>query len=176
MEAIEEDELPGQPFPFQIDPERASRFQRLWPWNDYSHLAWGSKRTSPRVRTGEKSRVELLLLDFLAFRFVHPAQALLNSTPQLLARDRRAVAQAAQPWPRRLRMDAAAQAAVGAGDDVFLADDFSDPLPVPRRVSRWFLLDHGLTSVFETATHKPLFGFVENPSCVLTRGWDYVSI
>jgi len=60
------------------------------------------------------------------FCFVHPSQALLNSTPQLLARDRRAVAQGAQPGPGDLRMDAAAQAAVGAGDDVFLADDFSE--------------------------------------------------
>jgi hypothetical protein len=47
-------------------------------------------------------------LDFLAFCFVHPAQALLNSTPQLLARDRRAVAQGAQLGPGDLRMDAAA--------------------------------------------------------------------
>jgi hypothetical protein len=44
----------------------------------------------------------------------------LNSTPQLLARDRRAVAQGAQFGPGDLRMDAAAQAAVGAGDDGFL--------------------------------------------------------
>jgi hypothetical protein len=50
----------------------------------------------------------------------------LNSTPQLLARDRRAVAQGAQLGPGDLRMDAAAQAAVGAGDDVFLADDSSE--------------------------------------------------
>jgi hypothetical protein len=49
-----------------------------------------------------------------------------NSTPQLLARDRRAFAQGAQLGPGDLRMDAAAQAAVGAGDDVFLADDFSE--------------------------------------------------
>ena len=40
-----------------------------------------------------ESRVGLLLPNFLAFSFVYPAQALLNSTPQLLARDRRAVAQ-----------------------------------------------------------------------------------
>ena len=58
--------------------------------------------------------VRLLLLDSLAFRFVHPAQALLNSTPQLLARERRAVAQGAQFGSGDLRMDAAAQAAVGA--------------------------------------------------------------
>src|SRR5437762_2235283 len=45
---------------------------------------------------GRRSRFRVLLLDFLAFCFVHTAQALLNSTPQLLARDRRAVAQGAQ--------------------------------------------------------------------------------
>src|SRR5438093_10137731 len=63
---------------------------------------------------------------FLASCFVHPAQALLNSTPQLLARDRRAVAQGAQLGPGDLRMDAAAQAAIGAGDNVFSTDDFSE--------------------------------------------------
>jgi hypothetical protein len=52
--------------------------------------------------------IRLLLLEFLAFSFVHPAQALLNSTPQLLARERRAVAQGAQLGPGDLRMDAAA--------------------------------------------------------------------
>jgi hypothetical protein len=52
---------------------------------------------------GRKSRVRLLLLlDFLAFYFVQPAQALLNSTPQLLARDRRAVAQGARFGPADL--------------------------------------------------------------------------
>jgi hypothetical protein len=50
----------------------------------------------------------------------------LNSTPQLLARDRCTVAQGAQLGPGDLRMDAAAEATVGAGDDVFLADDFSE--------------------------------------------------
>jgi hypothetical protein len=40
-------------------------------------------------------------------------KALLNSTPQLLARDRGAVAQGAQLGPGDLRMDTAAQAAVG---------------------------------------------------------------
>ena len=71
----------------------------------------------------KKSKSRLLLLDFLAVCCVHPAQALLNSTPQLLARDRCAVAQGAQLGPGDLRMDAAAQAAVGAGDDVFPADE-----------------------------------------------------
>jgi hypothetical protein len=41
------------------------------------------------------------------FCFVHSAQALLNSTPQLLARDRRTVAQGAQLGSGDLRMDAA---------------------------------------------------------------------
>ena len=58
--------------------------------------------------------MRLLFLDFLAICFVHSAQALFNSTPHLLARDRRAVAQSAQLGPGDLRMDAAAQAAVGA--------------------------------------------------------------
>jgi hypothetical protein len=35
---------------------------------------------------------QTLLPDFLAFCFVHPAQTLLHSTPQLVARDRRAIA------------------------------------------------------------------------------------
>jgi hypothetical protein len=65
-------------------------------------------------------------LDFLGFCFVHPARALLNSTPQLLARDRRAVGQGAQLGPGDLRLDAAAQAAVGAGDNVFAADDVGE--------------------------------------------------
>jgi len=71
----------------------------------------------------EGLRVRLLLLDFLVFCFVHPAQALFNSTPQLLTRDRCAVAQGAELGPGDLRMDAAAQAAGGAGDDVFSADE-----------------------------------------------------
>ena len=50
----------------------------------------------------------ILLLDFLAFCFMHPAQALLNSTPQFIARDRGAVAPGAQLGPGDLRMDAAA--------------------------------------------------------------------
>jgi hypothetical protein len=62
----------------------------------------------------------------LYIQFFHPAQAFLNSTPQLLARDRRAGAQGAQLRPGDLRMDAAAEAAVGAGDDVFLVDDFGE--------------------------------------------------
>jgi hypothetical protein len=48
------------------------------------------------------------------FCFVQPAQALLNSTPQLLARDRGALAAGRGAGPGDLRMDAAAQAAVGA--------------------------------------------------------------
>ena len=53
----------------------------------------------------EEIRVRLLVPDFLAFGFVQPGQTLLNSTPQLLARDRRAVAEIG---PDDLRMDAAA--------------------------------------------------------------------
>jgi hypothetical protein len=40
-----------------------------------------------------------LLLNFLASRFVHLYTGTLNSTPELLARDRRAVAQGAQLGP-----------------------------------------------------------------------------
>jgi len=47
----------------------------------------------------------------------------LDSTPQLFAGERHAVGQGAQLGPGDLRMDGAAQAAVGAGDDVFLADE-----------------------------------------------------
>ena len=50
--------------------------------------------------------------------FVHPAQALLNSSPQLLARDRRAVARSAELGPGDLRMDAAAYAAVSGRGSV----------------------------------------------------------
>ena len=74
---------------------------------------------------GEEIKGQTFTLDFLASCFDHPTEALLNSTPQLLARDRRAVAQGAQLGPGDLGMDAAAQAAVGAGDDVVPADDFS---------------------------------------------------
>ena len=54
---------------------------------------------------GRKARVGLLLLDFFAFCFVHPAQALLNSAPQLSCSRRHAVAQGAQLGPDDLRMD-----------------------------------------------------------------------
>jgi hypothetical protein len=50
----------------------------------------------------------------------------LNSTPQLLARDRRAVAQGAQLGPGDLRMHSPAETAVGAGDNVFSADDVGE--------------------------------------------------
>jgi hypothetical protein len=40
-------------------------------------------------------RARLLLLDFLAFCLVQPAQAVSNSAPELFVRDRRAVAQGA---------------------------------------------------------------------------------
>jgi hypothetical protein len=57
---------------------------------------------------GKKSTLRLLIQDFLAFDFVHPARALLNSTPQLLARAQRAVAEGAELGPGDLRMDAGA--------------------------------------------------------------------
>ena len=83
-----------------------------WAWWKAPSSKNGDEAPSRQLRVsaqlGRKSRVRLLLLDFLAFCFVHPAQALLNSTPQLLARDRRAVAQGAQLGPGDLRMDAAA--------------------------------------------------------------------
>jgi hypothetical protein len=50
----------------------------------------------------------------------------LNSLPQLLARERRGVAQGAQLGPGDLRMDAAAQAAVDGGYDVFSAHDVGE--------------------------------------------------
>jgi hypothetical protein len=64
----------------------------------------------------ERNQGQTFASNFLAFSFVYPAQALLNSTPQLFARDRGAVAWGAQLGPSDLRMDAAAKAAVGAGD------------------------------------------------------------
>ena len=86
--------------------------------------------------------MRLLLPNFLAF-FVQFAQALLNSTPQLLARDRGAVAQGTQLGPGDLRMDAAAEAAVGAGDDVFSADDFSErDDAIGYHVRRGFSITH----------------------------------
>ncbi len=50
-----------------------------------------------------------------------------NSTPQFFARDRGAIAKRAELGPGDLRMDAAAETAVGSGDDVFSADQFSEP-------------------------------------------------
>ena len=51
--------------------------------------------------------------------------AVLDSTPRRLARDRRAVTQGAQLGPGDLRMQSR-PAAVGAGDDVFAADDVGE--------------------------------------------------
>src|SRR6185369_2854790 len=48
------------------------------------------------------------------------------SSPKLLAGERRPVAERAQLGPGDLRMDAAAEAAVGAGDQVFPADDLGE--------------------------------------------------
>ena len=59
------------------------------------------------------------------------------SLKQMPSPVRSAVAQGAELGTGDLRMDAAAQAAVGDGDDVFLADDFSerdDPIGYPFRV------------------------------------------
>ena len=78
------------------------------------------------TRLGEKSRGQLFTARLSCLCFVHPVQAVLNSIPQLPARDRRAVAQSAELGPGDLRMDAAAQAAVGAGDDVFSAGEFGE--------------------------------------------------
>ena len=57
---------------------------------------------------GKNSTLRLLLLDFLAFDFVQPVRSLLKLTPQLVARDPRAVARGAQVGSGDLRMDAAA--------------------------------------------------------------------
>jgi hypothetical protein len=59
-----------------------------------------------RSEARRKSRVRVLLRGFLAFSFVYPAQALLNSTTQFLARDRRAVAQGTQLGPGDFRVAA----------------------------------------------------------------------
>ena len=60
----------------------------------------------------------------------HPSQPLLNSTPQLLARDRRTIAEGAELGPGDLRTDAAAQA-VGANHQAF------------EKFPRWSVLDSG---------------------------------
>ena len=54
----------------------------------------------------------LLSIDFLASCLVHPALALLNSTPQLLARDHRVITHSAQLDGGDLAADAGIQAAV----------------------------------------------------------------
>ena len=70
----------------------------------FGHLVWViySQNFSDVGLTEIKGR--LLLLEYLAFCFVQSAQVLLNSTPKLLARDRRAVAQGAQLGSGDLRM------------------------------------------------------------------------
>jgi hypothetical protein len=50
----------------------------------------------------------------------------LNSTPQVLARGHLGVAPGAELGPGDLRVDAAAEAAVGAGDDILSANDFDE--------------------------------------------------
>jgi hypothetical protein len=67
------------------------------------------------------------------FCFVHPAQALLNSTPQFFARDRRAVAQGAQLGPGDLRMHSSAWATVRS-----IATLFREPqIRRRRRKAEW---------------------------------------
>src|SRR6185312_2327030 len=70
-----------------------------------------------------RNKGHTLDFSFLAFRWFIPQRHFLNSTPQLFARDRRAIVQGAELGPGDLRMDAAAEAAVGTGDDVFSADE-----------------------------------------------------
>jgi hypothetical protein len=60
------------------------------------------------MRSPGEFQSQTFTLNFLAFSFVHPAQAFWNSTLQLLARDRRAVAPGAQLGLGDFRMDAAA--------------------------------------------------------------------
>ena len=67
-------------------------------------------------------------LDFLAL-FRSFRAGILDSTPQLLVRDRRAVAPGAQLSPGDFLMDAAA---VGPGDDILSASDFSECARSPR--------------------------------------------
>jgi hypothetical protein len=73
----------------------------------FGHLVWViySQNFSDVGLTEIKGR--LLLLDFLDL-FRSYRTGTLNSTPQLFARDRSAVAQGAQLGPGDLRMDAAA--------------------------------------------------------------------
>jgi hypothetical protein len=88
---------------------------------DHCELEFGSGLTCALLSVGyslfvaqgldlltEEIKGRPLLLDFFAYSFIHPAQALVNSTPQLLARDRRTVAAERAAWPGDLRMDAAA--------------------------------------------------------------------
>ena len=85
---------------------------------------WVARRQHQKKCTDEINR-QTFTLDFLAFCFVQPAQAF-EFNSQLLARERRAFAQSEELGPGDLRVDAAAEAAVGAGHDVFSADDFSE--------------------------------------------------
>jgi hypothetical protein len=64
--------------------------------------AWGRRMVQ---RTGQT-----FISTVSAFLFCHFAQALLNSTPQLRARDRCPVAEGAQLGPGDLRIEADAQA------------------------------------------------------------------
>ena len=72
---------------------------------DREGIGWPSipVRAAFSLEAPMRSMIRLLLLEFLAFRFVHLAQAPLNSIPHLLARDRGAVGELGTG---DLRMDA----------------------------------------------------------------------
>jgi hypothetical protein len=62
----------------------------------------------------------------LARLFRSSAQELLNSTPQLFVRDRRARRAGRAAWPRRFADGRGRLGRVGAGHDIFSADEFSE--------------------------------------------------
>jgi hypothetical protein len=99
---------------YYLTPERASPQGGLSISLEYRDRAILQRRIFTfQIATSAGSRrkiaVRLLLLDFFVIYFAQPARALFNSTPQLLPRDRRAVAQRAQLGPRDLWMDASAE-------------------------------------------------------------------
>ena len=76
------------------------------------------------IARGGQRRLRRLLLSVFFLSFIPSSQFEFNSTTS--SRDRPAVTQSAQLAPADLRMRSAALAAVDAGDDVFLADEFSE--------------------------------------------------